>query len=278
MKAALDLALRALIIAPLSQSEIKANDCLTRSYYGTYGDQSVFIPQNDCQVPQFSSSGHLAIIPESTNELVWIQKMAVDSRVAGGHELEWESGKHWDIMDDALKAEMQVLKSHVVGSVDGELEQASFHTKDDITAEHGLEVLYRTPQASLIAFRHFSAAALRIDQHLPPFFKPYVLPNSPREGILPVPSEDVKRVQTILTHLKHDATIDNIVQNISVSRMKKDIAWLTGEDERSGIESRHSFSKGARVAAKWISDRMEETGAQCELRPFLYGFAPNILW
>jgi hypothetical protein len=278
MKAALDIALRALIIAPVPQSEISANDCLTRSYYGTYGGQSVFIPQNDCQVPQFQNGGYLSVIPVNTNELVWIQQMAVDSKVAGGHELEWESGKHWDIMDNALRTELSVLRSHIVGGLDEELGQMSFDVMGDLADESDLEVLYRTPQASLIAFRHFNAAALHIDQHLPPFFKPYVLPSSPTSGIVPVPSEDVKRVQSLLTHLKHDAIIDEIVQNISVSQMKKDIAWLTGEDERSGIQSRHSFSKGARVAAKWISDRMEETGAQCDLRPFLYGFAPNILW
>ena len=79
-------------------------------------------------------------------------------------------------------------------------------------------------------------------------------------------------------HLKYDDTIANIVQNISLPQMKNDITWLTGENEDSKILSRHSFSKGARIAASWISDRMEDTGAQCELRPFLTGFAPNIIW
>jgi Zn-dependent M28 family amino/carboxypeptidase len=41
--------------------------------------------------------------------------------------------------------------------------------------------------------------------------------------------------------------------------------------------SRHSFSGGSRVAADWIKARFEETGATCELRPFLAGFAPNVV-
>lgn len=60
--------------------------------------------------------------------------------------------------------------------------------------------------------------------------------------------------------------------------MLSDIRFLTGEDGASGIVSRHSFAKGSRVAAKWIQARIENTGATCELRDFLTGFAPNVIW
>jgi len=41
--------------------------------------------------------------------------------------------------------------------------------------------------------------------------------------------------------------------------------------------SRHSFSSGSRVAAEWLKFRFEETGAKCELKSFLLGFAPNVV-
>jgi len=62
-----------------------------------------------------------------------------------------------------------------------------------------------------------------------------------------------------------------------VPQMRNDIRFLTGEDLSSPILSRHSFSEGARIAANWLRDRVENTGARCELRQFLPGFSPNVI-
>lgn len=43
------------------------------------------------------------------------------------------------------------------------------------------------------------------------------------------------------------------------------------------ILSRHSFSTGAVVAAHWLKEQVESTGANCTLEPFLIGFAPNVI-
>jgi len=59
--------------------------------------------------------------------------------------------------------------------------------------------------------------------------------------------------------------------------MQKDIRWLTGENEESGILSRHSFTSGARVAADWIQGEIEKSGAVCEQKDFAHGFAPNVI-
>jgi len=67
------------------------------------------------------------------------------------------------------------------------------------------------------------------------------------------------------------------VDSISVPQMINDIRFLTGEDGVSGIMSRHSFAEGSRTAASWLKDRFEDTGATCELQPFLVGFAPNVV-
>ena len=64
--------------------------------------------------------------------------------------------------------------------------------------------------------------------------------------------------------------------------MRSDIRYLTGEDKDSPIVSRHSFAPGSRVAAEWIKEQVESTakgtGVKCELRDFLEGFAPNVIW
>jgi len=116
-----------------------------------------------------------------------------------------------------------------------------------------------------------------IDKALPRSFKAYAIPTEPL-AITPVPDEAVDRVKGWLHNLKFDEEIASIVSDISVPQMHNDIRYLTGEDSGSPIMSRHSFSEGARIAANWLKDRIQNTGAHCELREFLTGFAPNVIW
>jgi hypothetical protein len=116
-----------------------------------------------------------------------------------------------------------------------------------------------------------------IDKALPRSFKAYAIPTEPL-SITPVPEEAVNRVKKWLKHLNFDEEIASIVSDISVPQMHNDIRYLTGEDVGSPILSRHSFSEGARIAANWLRDRIENTGARCELRQFMPGFAPNVIW
>jgi hypothetical protein len=85
-------------------------------------------------------------------------------------------------------------------------------------------------------------------------------------------------LRDILSNLRFNPEVARIVSNISLPQVRNDIRFLTGEDGKSGIKSRHSFSSGALVAAEWLKVRLEETGAKCELRHFLPGFAPNVIW
>ncbi|KAF8204559.1 hypothetical protein BJ912DRAFT_938684 [Pholiota molesta] len=117
---------------------------------------------------------------------------------------------------------------------------------------------------------------MTIDTLLPPFWKARILPETPVEYV-PVPEPAVEAVRDILSKLAFDPVVASIVGNISIPQIKKDIRYLTGEDETSGIISRHSFSNGAIVAAEWLKARVEETGASCRLAPFLTGFAPNVI-
>ncbi|KAF8270255.1 hypothetical protein EI94DRAFT_1723165 [Lactarius quietus] len=73
----------------------------------------------------------------------------------------------------------------------------------------------------------------------------------------------IARVRDILANLRFNPEVAKIVSNISVPQIQNDIRFLTGEDGKSGMRAgTHPF---------------EETGASCELRSFLIGFAPNVI-
>ncbi|KAJ6538480.1 hypothetical protein DFH09DRAFT_1263378 [Mycena vulgaris] len=130
----------------------------------------------------------------------------------------------------------------------------------------GYEILYRTETAAL----------LTIDTVLPRFWKSALVPATP-VSFIQVPAEALKHVQHVLSTLKFSPEVASIVESISVPQMINDVRFLTGEDGVSGIMSRHSFTEGSRTAARWLKDRLEDTGAMCELQPFLLGFAPNVV-
>lgn len=118
-------------------------------------------------------------------------------------------------------------------------------------------------------------------------------------------------VKTSTDHIKFSPKVDKLVQSLDVNSLKTDIAYLTGEDPSSPfslpppsflpistyppspsqtqltfpslallqgpILSRHSFSSGAVLAATYLKETVEDTGANCTLVPFLVGFAPNVI-
>ncbi|KAJ7631753.1 hypothetical protein B0H17DRAFT_1217765 [Mycena rosella] len=142
----------------------------------------------------------------------------------------------------------------------------------------GYELLYQTPTAALLSMSH--GAARTVDTILPRFWKSALVPATPVRS-LPVPDEVLKHVKHVLSTLKFNPEVasSSIVDSISVPQMINDVRFLTGEDGLSGIMSRHSFVEGSRTAACWLKacDRFEDTGATCELQPFLSGFAPNVI-
>ncbi|EKM52420.1 uncharacterized protein PHACADRAFT_260789 [Phanerochaete carnosa HHB-10118-sp] len=139
-----------------------------------------------------------------------------------------------------------------------------------------VEVMYRERTASAMLLRVDESLAPTIDMHLPRFWKSMIIPSKP-QPFIPVPITAVERVRDILKHAKFDPVVASVVSNISVPHMKHDVRWLTGEDPKSPIISRHSFSDDARTAAEWLKERFEETGATCNLQPFQSGFTPNVI-
>lgn len=250
--------LAVLVIFPHDHPDIASNKCLSQSYLGTYGTQSVFIPPESC-VNSFAPTTdvpYVNLYPDA--QLIWLEQAALEQRL---------------LIDQPFS--LNTLKGYLGLPVDArESTYGSIsHGKQQPLGPAGDHILHHTSTSALLAL---SPARVRdLSLILPPTWRIYVLPSTP---IVPVPEPAIARVRDILATLKFNPEVAKIVSSISVPQIQNDIRFLTGEDGKSGIESRHSFSSGAGVAAEWLKTRFEETGAKCELRPFMSGFAPNVIW
>ena len=250
--------LAVLVIFPRDHPDIASNECLAESYLGTYGTQSVFVPPESC-VNSFAPTAdipHVHLHPDA--QLVWLEQAALERPPLADYHFSLNTLKGY------LGLPIDAHES-TYGSIS--------HGKQQPLGPDEDYILHHTSTSALLAL---SPARVRdLSLILPPTWRIYVLPSTP---ILPVPEPAIARVRDILATLKFNPEVAKVVSNISLPQIQNDIRFLTGEDGKSGIESRHSFSSGAVVAAEWLKTRFEETGASCELRPFLSGYAPNVIW
>ncbi|KAG5648827.1 hypothetical protein DXG03_000176 [Asterophora parasitica] len=266
VKAAWPLAL--LLVTPFDPTLFSDNSCLSKAFYGNYQQGgttlSVLQPDPDCLDSWTSRTLQSTSISEATKEvqqLVWLEEQAIDESLKAQTR---SFRNEFDAFLDTL-ATHESSPSHGAPAqeVIGEPQNHS-----------GYDVLYRTSKAALLSVSHEKARI--IDTLVPRFWKSTLLPNEP-VPFRPVAPSTLGHAENVLANLKFDPVIASIVDNISIPQMRNDIRFLTGEDEKSGIVSRHSFSKGASTAAAWLKARFEETGASCNLKPFLVGFAPNVV-
>jgi len=247
--------LAVLVVFPHDHPDIVSNKCLTQSYLGTYGTQSVFIPPESC-VDSFAPTAdvpHVHLHPDA--QLVWLEQAVLEQRLMADHPFS-----------------LNTLKEYLGLPSDPHESTYGSHGKQQPFGPIQDYILHDTSTSALLALSPERIRELSLV--LPYTWRIYVLPSAP---ILPVPEPAIARVRDILANLRFNPLVAKIVSNISVPQIQNDIRFLTGEDGKSGIESRHSFSTGAGVAAKWLKVRFEETGASCELRSFLPGFAPNVI-
>ena len=235
--------------------------CLANNFYGIYGQQAIFKPADVvcANVAQLSSS-LVVPLPAGDEQLVWIQESAIDDTLrTTEHDAQVEDFFQW-LRTDAVvppAADYQTV-----------LAQPS----------PAISLLYHNPAlASAVIAVPDADAAHALSTFLPRYWKASPIPHTP-VPYLPVPEPAVEHIRKLLTSLRFDPVVASTVNGISVDGMRKDIRYLTNEDGTSGIESRHSFSDGSRVAAAWLKAQFEQTGATCELKPFLQGFAPNVVW
>lgn len=259
-----------LLIVPLNPSLFLGNPCLSQNFLGHVKDgettSSIFRMTNSSCVEEVQSGSlgsevaHVTLsAPASNMRLVWIEQEAVEGSL---FERDQEA------MNSALDNLLRVSGTKDV-AYDGTVQQPLRTTRTRP------EVLYSTEGSILLALP--SEEALSIDTRVPRFWKSTLVPDTPT--IYRVPSDNsVARVRHALANLKFNPTVAAVVNNISIPQIWNDVRFLTGEDGKSGIISRHSFTTGALTAASWIKKRIEETGAKCRLEPFLTGFAPNVIW
>lgn len=233
--------------------------CLADRYYGTYDDQSIFkidptffYDPSELKLHWQASS----ILVQPHHELLFLKKMEIESVISDSHTL-----------------------------LDG-LEHLAAHIADDtpIVSDVQLSFTKNAPVYSIPWHTDYSALLSisphllpHIDKALPPSYKAYALPK------IPLPFRRVsdaakRRIRRWTRSVKYDDEISLVVEGLSISQLRKDVRYLTGEDPDSPILSRSSFSEGGRLAAEWILEQIEETGAECELRRFLPGFSPNVIW
>ena len=204
-----------------------------------------------------AEQGTFSELADASSQLVWIEKASVDSKLQ----------TRQSTLED-LVASLQELNEF-------EMVEQEVLMEPHANRPQGFAVQYYSNDALLISVK--PDQALRIDTLLPPFWKSKLLPTEPQQYV-PIPASATRVVEGILKNLKFNPEVASTVGNISIPQIKKDIRFLTGEDELSGIVSRHSFSSGAVTAANWLKDQVEETGASCRLSNFLIGFAPNVIW
>ncbi|KAF8525591.1 Zn-dependent exopeptidase [Hysterangium stoloniferum] len=244
-----------LFVTPGEAVATKSTDeCLSHlGLYGTNGDTyNVYRSSLECGALQSLDTAHLLPIQDKTS-VVYIQEAGVDESIRGD-EPEFS---------EALDKLVMLFVSYSERVHDS---QSVFAINPDAF------VLHRTPSSALISIPDVALSSL--DTVLPRFFVPVLLPTL---AAIPVPSKDVNRVSGWLSDLHFEADISSLIGDLSVDEMRNDIRYLTGEDESSPIVSRQSFTTGARKAANWIKARFEDTGGDCELRPFSFGYAPNVV-
>ncbi|KAF8165593.1 hypothetical protein B0H34DRAFT_793964 [Crassisporium funariophilum] len=262
------LPLGLLLITPFNPSIFTEDSCLSTNFFGNYGDgQSTYsvvrLPETPCEATweTYLATAHYTSSPHPGHQLVWLEKKAVEAK------LETSAGQLHNL-DQFLDS----LQGTTMLGLTEQSRQEVLSSSGEIYPQYGLH--YRSAGAALVSVS--PRVAKVIDTLLPPFWKSNLLPTSPVVHH-PILASAIDPVNRVLSSLKFDPVIASVVNNISLPQMKNDIRFLTGEDGKSGIVSRHSFSIGALTAANWLKDRIEDTGANCRLMPFLVGFAPNVI-
>ncbi|KAI0302649.1 hypothetical protein BC826DRAFT_1089747 [Russula brevipes] len=226
-----------LVVYTHNHPHVASNECLAQSYIGTYGRQNV----------------NVFIPPESCVTSFASTADVPSVHAYPGFELVWVE-----------QAPLEPHLRYLAALPDTKVTTSGAHPdgQQPLSTPIDKHTLHHTPTSALLILS--PAHTRQLSLVLPPTWRIYVLPSKPRP-FLPVPEPAIARVRDILSSLRFNPELRN------------DIRFLTGEYGKSGIESRHSFSTGAGVAAEWLRVRFEEAGADCELRPFLVGFAPNVI-
>jgi hypothetical protein len=241
--------------ATLDGFDLTHGSCLAERYRGTYGGKSLFMldPESRCDFPELNlglgwEPSPISVYPH--HELLFVERMEIEGPAAD---------------EDTLHGGLERLVSSRTLS----------DTQLPLADTSPYSIPYFTESSAVLTISPHLLP--HIDKALPPSYKAYALPKSP-VPIWRVSDEAKKRIRRWTDSVEYDDGIGWIVEGISIADLREDVRYLTGEDPDSPILSRSSFSEGGLLAAEWILEQIGETGAECELKRFLVGFAPNVIW
>jgi len=251
----------------ITRSREQLDPCLKAAYFGSYGghiQDHIFLPRTDCLA--------LTSLPGSIAPLL--------SNADAGHRILWigQAG-----VDPRIQAVEPVLESWNLIQTQVDRHGSAQHP---LSVRPAIQLLHHTPHSLLI--RVSDTVLPIIDTLLPSHLVPVALPLTPAAWD-PVPKHLAEKLAKITKNLTFSPEMDKILADgLILDDVRRNVRWLTGEGP-SGIESRHSFTAGAKDAAKWIKGggpirvsadniaKVEATGAQCTLQHFLDGFSPNVI-
>ncbi|KAL1406984.1 hypothetical protein Q8F55_006397 [Vanrija albida] len=250
-----------LLITPSAPTPSLA-PCLTQAYHGAYGGQHVFLPSDACVAS--GAAGLLAsgsLVPARDGEaVVWVGPAGVQG--ASGRAAS-------DVFAD-ISAAAQAFLPRLLDTP-----QKVFSAGSGSSSP--VSLLHASDGANPALFISVPRAALPLlDTLLPPHYVPVGVAPSPVALGYDVPEHYARHLANVTKALRFRPEVATVVNSIDADAIRRDVRWLTGEAP-SGIVSRHSFTEGARVAAKWIKEKVEATGAECEYFSYLDGFSPDVL-
>ena len=210
--------------------------------------------------------------PSGGNTLVWLERIRVEPTLydAPLHvELDWVLGNP--------TAPIPSLSPPQFATADLVAQLVLETPGAPTTRSLGIQIAHRGGDGALLSVPASVLASLDAGGIPLRFWRYSAFPKAPIP-LYPVPEEAKEKLRVALRNIKFDPLVASVVDGISVSHLKSDIRYLTGEAPSSDIESRRTLSEGALRAAKWLGERIEETGARCEFKPFREGWAPNVVW
>ena len=259
-----------LSLADLEAGRVSVPTCALKDYRGTDNEAkwAVYLVSSGCS-SEVSSFGIASRTLGAEEQLMWLSEMDVEPSVRAQYPREQS-------LNDWIRAQ----SSHT-GYL--EVQQQVFSQP----SPYPWNVLHHDPASSLALVSIHRSTLFEIDTHMPRFAKLTAISSSPLsnspshfEGPKPVPDTSISRITALIDTLPVTPSpkVLTILSSLSLTQMRADIRWLTGEDPKSPIVSRHSFTTGARTAAQWLKEQFEASGAKCDLLYFLEGFAPNVRW
>lgn len=243
--------------------------CLGESFYGAYGGsaddrQYIYMPGSPCLwsddgLDSFTAGSLVPLEADMTaqsrkeSRIVWVGQAGLEPSIIGDAEI-GSIDASWSVIQ--MRADILMADPATATGPDKRDSQMVFAQPDaDTQIEHlePIRLLHKT-DASMLLDVPVSYIGI-LDTILPPHLVPVALPLEPLPAMangLPVPREQAAYLGNITKHLKFSSELDTILaEGIDADEIRRNVRWLTGEAP-SGIETRHSFSSGAKRAAEWI--------------------------